>query len=379
MADFSKGLEGVIADESKICKINADPAGLFYMGYSVQDLAENCKFLEVTYLLLNGVLPTKAQLSDFEGKVNQLRSIPDEITQMIKLFPKTASPMDVLQASVAALGIYTQPFNHTDNEAVAQAMMTLVAQIPTIVSTFYRHQQGWDDVTDTDELDYASYFLYKVTNKKPDAAVAKVFDQCLILHAEHSANASTFTGRVVASTLADVHASISAAVGALSGPLHGGANEHAVLMAKEVGAPENAKDWVTTQLSQKKKIYGFGHRVYRDVDPRATVLEGLFQNINIPENTAQKFKTLQAIRDAFSEAMAKSGKALHPNVDLFSGTLYEGMGIPLETYTSVFAIARMAGWGAHIVELWKDNRLYRPRLHYVGEYHESVPDITGRG
>lgn len=378
MAEFVRGLEGVVADQSRICKINAKPAGLYYMGYSVEQLAEACTFLEVAYLLLREHLPTSEQLHVFESQVKQLRRLPPEIVNMIKSFPATENPMSVLQAVVAALGVYHTDVEHQNSSEVIYTLTSLIAQFPSIVGTFYRYQKNLPDLPDDASLDYASYFLYLITGKKPTEKTARVFDQCLILHAEHSSNASTFTARVVASTLATIHASVSAAVGALSGPLHGGANEHAVLMAEDIADPSKANTWVTTQLDHKNKIFGFGHRVYRDIDPRAKVLERLYEDIEIPPATRKKFETLKAVRDVMAEIMAQKGKEIYPNVDLFSGTLYEAMGIPIEIYTTVFAISRMSGWGAHIVELWKDNRLYRPKLQYVGEMHESVPEITKR-
>ena len=372
---YSKGLAGVIADESKICLINGEEGALNYRGYSIYDIAENnATFDEVAYLLLSGALPTSAQLSDFSAKLIARRSIPENVINMIKGFPKDAHPMAALQTACAALGMYDE----VDGDDHFERALNLVAKFPTVVAAFARSKAGEDFVAPNAELDHASNFLYMVNGEAPDPQAARTFEVALILHMEHSFNASTFTGRVVGSTTTTIYSAVSAAVGALYGPLHGGANERTLKMVDDIEKVEDAEAFVLGKLERKEKIMGMGHRVYRAKDPRSVILEGMLSDLATKSGQTSDYEKLKKVEGVMRAVMEKKNKAIYPNVDFFSGALYRMLGIETEHFTPIFAIARVVGWTAHILELWQDNRIYRPRAHYTGPMGQKWTPIAER-
>lgn len=365
-ATFAKGLAGVIAASSKICKINGEEGLLSYRGYTIQDLAENSNFGEAAYLLLYGKLPTEAELSEFNGKLTEYRAVSDAVIGTLKALPKDTHPMVALQAAVAAHGSDGAPAAGNTPENFDRAIQ-LISRFPTMVAAWQRISQGEEPLAPRAELAHGQNFLYMLTGEAPDDETGHIFDVCLVLHMEHSFNASTFTGRVIASTEAPLDASVSGAVGALYGPLHGGANERVLHMLDEVESADVAEAWLMDALANKRKVMGMGHRVYKAKDPRAFVLEGFLDRIAEKKGGSENFKKLKVIEKIMNREMEAKGKQIYPNVDFFSGSLYQMLGIPTELFTPIFAIGRVVGWTAHILEQWEDNRIFRPRALYDGD------------
>jgi citrate synthase len=363
---YAKGLEGVIATDSKVCWIDGAAGELRYRGYAIQDLAENSTFGESAYLLLRGKLPTTAELAGFEQQINDRRAIDPSILGVLSALPKDAHPMIALQTALAAHGaINPVPAGYT--EANFERAIELIARIPTMVAAFHRISLGLPVLAPRPDLGHGQNFLYMVTGDVPDEETGKIFDVGLILHMEHDLNASTFAARVVASTLAPMDASVSAGVGALYGPLHGGANEAVLDQLESISSVEATEQWVMDSLTNKTKIMGMGHRVYRAKDPRSFVFEGYLSRIAEKYGENDNFRKLKTIEGTMRREMEKKGKDIYPNVDFFSGTLYQLLGIPTSMFTPIFAIARMVGWTAHVLEQWEDNRLYRPNSDYTGD------------
>jgi len=371
---YAKGLEGVIAAESKICKIDGEQGKLFYMGYSIEDLAQHSTYEEVTYLLLYGELPTQSQLDGFTARMRDARPLKPEIIQMIKDFPRDSHPMELLQSVIAYLSGYID--HKIEHSATCNCRQTLhqVAQLATVIAAYHRIKNGKDYVEPRKDLSHGANFLYMLHGKEPDELEGEIMDKCLVLHAEHSFNASTFTARVVASTLSTCYCSIAAAIGALFGSLHGGANEKVVVMVNEIGSKENVRPWINKALDEKRKVMGMGHRVYKAPDPRALIMEKFLEQLSKKNNDYKNYEILQEIRTVFRERMEKKGKPIYPNVDFFSGSVYQQFGIPGSLFTPIFAIARVAGWLAHILEQRSDNRIFRPRALYKGfEGRKPIP------
>lgn len=371
---YAKGLEGVIAAESRICRVDGEKGKLYYLGYSINDLVKNCDFEEVTYLLLYGALPNQAQLDEFRKKMRDARELKEPIIRMIEEFPKNAKPMELLQSSIAYLSGYVD--HVIEHSATCNCRRTLhqVVQLSPVVSTLARIRAGKEYVPPRMDLSHGANFLYQLTGEEPDEFEGKVMDDALILHAEHGLNASTFTARVVASTISTCYSSISAAIGALYGSLHGGANEKAMMMVEEIGDPSKARAYVNRVLDERGKIMGMGHRVYRAKDPRSVIMEEYLLELSKRKNDTRYYDILKEVEKTFRERMEEKGKPIYPNVDFFSGAVYTLLGIPRELFTPIFAISRVSGWLAHILEQREDNRLYRPRALYVGqEGREFVP------
>jgi citrate synthase len=375
---YAKGLEGVIAAESQICKVDGEQGKLYYMGYSIQDLEQHCSFEEVTYLLLYGALPNQSQLDAFQKKMRDARPIKPEILQMVQEFPKDSHPMELLQSVIAYLSGYID--HKIEHSATCDCRLTLhqIAQLPTVLAAFHRIKHGKSYVEPHIDLSHGANFLYMLHGEEPDELEGRIMDKALTLHAEHSLNASTFTARVVASTLSTCYCSISAAIGALYGSLHGGANEKVINMVNAIGSKENARPWVTKALDEKRKIMGMGHRVYRAMDPRAVIMEGYLQQLSEKNGDSTDYEILQEVRTAFRERMEEKGKPLYPNVDFFSGSVYRQLGIEPYLFTPIFAIARVSGWLSHILEQRSDNRLFRPKALYTGEIGLPVAPIDQR-
>ncbi|MCO4781497.1 MAG: citrate synthase [Candidatus Cloacimonetes bacterium] len=375
---YARGLAGVIADESKICVIDGVKGELYYYGYPIQELAEKSNFTEASYLLIYGKLPTQAELTDFRKELNSQREIPKFIQETIKNFPKETHPMTALQTCVAMLGMEDVPSEKDSRETNQKRSIKLIAQFPTLVAYFARHREGKEALAPKSELSHAANFLYMLTGTVPTDEISKMFDTCLLLHAEHTFNASTFTGRVIAATLADLYTSVSGATGALFGPLHGGANEKALQMSKSIGSVDNVEKWFAEATASKTKIMGMGHRVYKTIDPRAKILKGLLLELSEKDGNNTQLEVLDKLASLMADKVKAEGKEIWPNVDYFSGTLYEKMGIDSIYFTPIFAIARVAGWSAHILELWTDNKLYRPKCHYTGDIDLKYTDISSR-
>jgi citrate synthase len=373
-ATYSRGLEGVVAAESSICRIDGQEGKLYYVGYSIEDLAAHCSFEEVTYLLLFGELPNSRQLSQFSARMRRSRDLASPIQEMIKGFPSESHPMELLQSVVAYLSGYVQ--HRIQHSATCNCRDTLhqVVQVASVIAAYSRFRNGRDYMAPRLDLSHGANFLYMLRGEPPDAMEGEIMDKCLILHAEHGFNASTFTARVVASTLSTCYCSISAAMGSLYGSLHGGANERVVAMVEEIGDESRAREWVDEALDRRERIMGMGHRVYRAKDPRSIIIEDYLLKLSEKRNDFRYYYTLKEIETVFRERMEERGRPIYPNVDFFSGALYLLLGIEPILFTPVFASARVAGWLAHILEQRQDNRLYRPRALYSGyEEREFVP------
>lgn len=376
---FSKGLAGVIADATTLCLINGEQGKLYYRGYSIYDIASNqATFGEVAHLLLKGALPTQSELEAFSAQLQARRSCPEALIKLVTALPADAHPMAALQTAVAALATYSD-VQGDDREANVSRAIDLVAKLPTLVAAYARSSEGKSPVAPRDDLNHAANFLYMVNGEAPSEQAARTFEVALILHMEHSFNASTFTGRVVASTLCTMYSAVSAAVGALSGPLHGGANERVLNMVAEIGTPDKAEAFVENILANKGRVMGMGHRVYKAKDPRSVILEEMLADLVQKSGKSNDFEILKKVENVMRAAMEKKGKDVWPNVDFFSGALYALLGIAPKHFTPIFAIARVVGWTAHILELWEDNRIYRPRAHYEGEIDRTWTPVGDRG
>ena len=367
----TKGLEGIVAANSGICWIDGDAGVLAYRGIDIHDLAEKSTFEETTYLLWHGKLPTKTELDEFSKKLVASRTLPPAILDLLKSFPKTATPMEVLRTAVSALSFYDKDEKAVDHDSNIRKSFDLTAQIPMLVAAFDRIRKGKDVVTPDASLSHAGNFLYLLNGEKPSETATRAFDVALILHADHELNASTFAARVIAATLSDVHSAITGAIGALKGPLHGGANEavmHMLFAIDKAGA--DPTEYVKDMLAQKKKVSGFGHRVYHTEDPRATHLRKMSEDLGRSANKAKWFEMSRAI-----ELFVTNEKKLNANVDFYSASTYTTLGIDIDLFTPIFAVSRIAGWAAHVIEQLDDNRLIRPRADYIGpEYPaEYVP------
>ena len=361
---FRLGLEGVPATQSAICDIDGIRGILTYRGYPIHQLARQSGFLETAYLLIWGELPTIFQLREFEQEVKMHRRVSFRIRDMMKCFPASGHPMDALQASAASLGLFYSRRALNDLHYIESAVVRLIAKIPTMVAAFQLIRKGQDPIQPRDDLPYAANFLYMLTEREPDPTEARIFDACLILHAEHSLNASTFSARVTASTLTDPYAVVASAVGTLAGPLHGGANEDVLEMLEEIGSVDQVEPWLDRAIAAKQKIMGFGHREYRVKDPRAVILQGLAEELFTRLGSDPMYDLARALETAAAERLGPKG--IYPNVDFYSGIVYRKLGIPGDLFTPIFAIARTAGWLAHWREQLGANRIYRPTQIYTG-------------
>lgn len=374
----TKGLEGVIAAETRLSKVFGEEGRLVYNGYEIEDLAEHTSFEEVCHLLWYGALPTKAQLETLRSRFSEAR-VADEVLDVVRLAPAGAHPMATLRTAVSALGFFDADGEATSAEANQRKAIRLVAQTIILTAAIDRIRKGLDIPGARADLSLAGNLLYMLNGEEADELHTRIVDVALILHAEHGMNASTFAARVAAGTMADMHGAVTAAIATLKGPLHGGANERVMAMLRAVGEPGNARDWVLGALQRHEKIMGFGHRVYRALDPRAPILEKLAEELGEAQGETRWLDTSERIREVMREEMDKKGKAIYPNVDFFSASVYHTLGIPQDLFTNVFACARMAGWTAHVIEQQNDNRLIRPRSEYTGALGLKVQPIDSRG
>jgi len=374
--EFKPGLEGVPATQSSISYVDGQKGILEYRGINIQELAKKSSFLETAYLLIWGYLPSKEELESFEHDIRYHRRIKYRIRDMMKCFPETGHPMDALQTSAAALGLFYARRALDNQEYIRTAVVRLLAKIPTMVAAFKLMRKGNDAVQPRDDLDYAANFLYMLNEREPDPLAAHVFDTCLTLHAEHTINASTFSAMVTASTLTDPYAVIASAVGTLAGPLHGGANEDVITMLSEIGSLENVRPYLDKCLETKAKIMGFGHRVYKVKDPRAIILQELAEKLFDKFGYDKYYEIALELEKAVEEKLGKKG--IYPNVDFYSGLVYRKLGIPSDLFTPVFAIARVSGWLAHWKEQLATNRIFRPTQIYTGDHNVSYRSIENR-
>ena len=371
--EIKKGLVGVIADETKVSEVMPDINSLTYRGYAVQDLAEVCIFEEVAYLLLNGELPNKAQLSKFQEEERSNREISYNLKKVIQNYPKNAHPMDTTRTSVSHLGLEDPETGTNTTETDYKKFIRIFAKTPTAVAANFRVRKGFDIIDPKKDLSFSENFFHMCFGKVPSKDVVKAFDVSLILYAEHSFNASTFTSRVITSTLADIHSAIVGGISALKGPLHGGANEVVMEMFFDIKEPENAEKYILNKIKNKDLIIGFGHRVYKKGDSRVpTMTKYYYKTAEFYKN--EKFPKISKILE---QTMIKE-KNIFPNLDFPSGPTYYLMGFDVDFFTPIFVIARITGWSAHVIEQLKDNRLIRPLSKYTGSIHRKVQPIDKR-
>ncbi|OCA91362.1 citrate synthase [Bacillus sp. FJAT-27225] len=356
----TRGLEGVVATTSSISSIIDDT--LTYVGYDIDDLAENASFEEVIYLLWHRRLPTEAELDELRGQLAAEAGLPQEVIDHFKMYPiNSVHPMAALRSAVSLLGLYDSEADVMDQEANYRKAVRIQAKMPALVTAFARIRKGLEPVSPRTDLGFAANFLYMLTGSEPDEIAVEALDKALVLHADHELNASTFTARVCVATLSDVYSGITAAIGALKGPLHGGANEAVMKMLTEIGTLENVEPYVRGKLANKEKIMGFGHRVYRQGDPRAKHLRAMSKKLTELTGEPHWYEMSTQI-----EGIVTSEKNLPPNVDFYSASVYHSLGIDHDLFTPIFAVSRVSGWLAHILEQYENNRLIRPRADYNG-------------
>jgi len=360
MGTTAAGFEGVVAGDSEICFIDGYAGILSYRGYNIHVLAEHATFEEVIYLLWNGRLPKRAELDQLKKDLAANRALPTAVVDFLKSVPQ-AGPMDALRTALSMLGIYDSETADMTPEANARKALRLMAQTSTIVTSFDRLRKNLHLISGDPAMGFAENFLYALTGKRPDDIMERAFDIALTLHADHELNASTFAARVTAATLSDIYSSVTSAAGALKGPLHGGANQDVIKILLQLNSEEAAVERVKTTLSRKVKVPGFGHRVYRTEDPRATHLRVMSEELAKRTGQEKLFRMSRAM-----EETVKAEKGLIANVDFYSASTYYALGIPVDLFTPVFAVSRMSGWTAHVLEQYSNNRLIRPRAEYKG-------------
>ena len=385
MSDYLPGLAGVPATKSNISDIDGEHGILSYRGYAIEDLAKNSSFEETMLLLLDGRLPTRLELDDFKKQLIPNRQLKFTTRGMMKNLPSTGHPMDMLQTVVSSLGMYNpnaecliggsacEDINYIHNTTVK-----IMARISSIVAMWEHIRNGYDPVAPRDDLSYAENFLYMFTGKEPDPLLARIMDVCLILHAEHTINASTFATLVNASTLASPYSVIAASIGALSGPLHGGANQKVLEMLEQIGTVDKVEEYIDKRLANKEVIWGMGHREYKTKDPRATILQGLVHEFMQARggDINPMFELAKVVEEVCDDRLGKKG--VYANVDFYSGILYSEMGIPADQFTTIFAISRSVGWLAHWREQLADNRIFRPTQVYIGHKNRKFISIEDR-
>jgi citrate synthase len=368
MSIVKEGLEDVVVATSEICFIDGREGRLLYRGYDVDELVQHSTFEEVVYLLWHGTLPSRKELEAHTKGLTATatRRLPPKLMAMLRQLPKKTTPMEVLRTGVSALAAFDPDGEDNGREAMLRKALRLTAQMPTLVAAWERLRRGQSPVTPNPRLGLAANFLFMMTGKKPTELAAETFDVALILHADHEFNASTFAARVTAATLSDLHSAIVSGIGALKGPLHGGANEQVMRMVEQIAKPERAEAWIKKALADKARIMGFGHRVYRVEDPRAKHLRRLATALGKQTGRTEYVEILNTVARVMGD-----DKKMYPNVDLYSGAAYACMGIPTDLFTPIFALSRVAGWAAHVLEQHAHNRLIRPRAEYTGPARQA--------
>ena len=374
--DFMPGLAGVPAAKSAVSDVDGERGILVYRGIRVEELCAGSSYLETAYLLLFGQLPNRDEFTRWQEDIMRHRRVKYSIVDLMKCLPEQGHPMDALQAAVAALGMFYPGRNVKNVENNYWSAVRLVAKLPTIVAAWARLRHGDDAIPPRDDMGFIENFLYMLTETVPHPLWSDVFDDCLILHAEHTMNASTFTGLVTASTLADPYTVVASAIGALKGPLHGGANEEVIQMLKEIGTPERVSSYVEEHLKNKKKLMGFGHRVYKVKDPRAIILQRLCERLFQECGSSPLYELALKVEHTAGEFLNE--KSIYPNVDFYSGVIYEKMGIETDLFTPLFAMARVSGWLAHWLEQLRENKLFRPDQIYAGEHNRPYVPLDQR-
>ncbi|MEO1240541.1 MAG: bifunctional 2-methylcitrate synthase/citrate synthase [Pseudomonadota bacterium] len=375
-ADIKYGLAGVVTDDTAVSKVMPETNSLTYRGYAVQDLATQCRFEETAYLIWNGELPTAAQLEEFNAREKSLRGLSDDLIDVMRKFPKGAHPMATLRTAVSFLGLEDSDAAERPTEDIYERSLSLYAKIPQIVAADFRLRNGKEPIAPDTDLGFSENFFHMCFGEVPAPEVVKCFDISMTLYAEHSFNASTFTARVIASSLSGVYSAVTGAIGSLKGPLHGGANEAVMHMLKEVGTAENAKAWMLDALATKKKIMGFGHRVYRSGDSRVPTMTDAYKNM-VDIIGTEEAKMYWEMSRSLDETMV-SEKGIYPNLDFPAGPAYYLMGFEIPMFTPIFVISRITGWTAHIMEQLGDNKLIRPLSNYTGPAQRDVPPIDKR-
>ncbi len=370
----ARGLEGVIALESELSSIDGQKGELVYRGYDIHDLAEGASFEEVVYLLWNGALPTQDELDTLRSELQGERALPAPVMNILRHAPDDAHPMAVLRTAVSSLALYDGEADTMEEAANQRKAARILAQIPTIIAAFDRLRKGLDPVSPLDHGSMAHNFLYMLNDEEPGEAAERIFDVCLVLHADHGLNASTFTGRVIGSTLSDMYSAVSGAIGALKGPLHGGANREVMRMLMDIDEKgADPAEYVRARLEEGDRIMGFGHRVYKTMDPRAAILRDMVRELSEEEGEMKWYEYSMAVLETMKEETG-----IDPNVDFFSASTYYQLGLDPDLFTPIFALSRTAGWTAHLLEQWADNRLIRPRAQYVGAQDQRFVPISER-
>lgn len=370
------GLAGVLADDTAVSKVMPETNSLTYRGYAVQDLAKHCRFEEVAYLIWNGELPTQSQLDEFVAAEKAERGLSDDLIAVMRKFPKDAHPMATLRTALSFLGLEADITEDHATDKLYERSISMYAKLPQIVATDFRLRNGKEPIAPDPDLGFSENFFHMCFGEVPAPEVVKCFDISMTLYAEHSFNASTFTGRVIASSLSGIYSAVTGAIGSLKGPLHGGANEAVMHMLKEVGTADNAKAWMLDALATKKKIMGFGHRVYRSGDSRVPTMTAAYKDMVdiIGTDEAKMYWEMSSILD---ETMVAE-KGIYPNLDFPAGPAYYLMGFEIPMFTPIFVMSRITGWTAHIMEQLADNKLIRPLSNYVGPAQREVISITDR-
>ncbi|XVJ60360.1 MAG: citrate synthase [Tepidisphaera sp.] len=379
MATFSKGLEGVVAAQTKLSFIDGEKGVLEYIGIPIGELASHSTFEETVFFLWNGRLPKKAELADFTAAIRSRYEVPAGVEELLKTMPKTAEPMHAIRTLVSSLGLHDAKPNAIDLPSVRDKALSILAQVPTLLAYFHQYRTGGGGkafVRPDKSLGLAENFLYMLNGTKPTAAMTKAMDVCLILHADHGFNNSTFTARVLISTESDIYSAITGAIGSLRGPLHGGANEGVMKMLNQIPTVAAAEAFIQDKLAKKDKIPGFGHRIYKAYDPRATHLKVLAEQLARDTGNLPLFEKSTAIEAVMNRE--KAAKGIYPNVDFYSATTYHCIGLPLDLFTPSFVIARVGGWAAHCLEQLGDNRLFRPDADYTGPHAVGYTAIESR-
>ncbi|MFA6045895.1 MAG: citrate/2-methylcitrate synthase [Phycisphaerales bacterium] len=376
MATYSKGLEGVIAAETKLSFIDGEKGVLEYIGIPIGELASKSTFEETVFFLWNGRLPQKAELNDFTGQIRQRYELPPALEAMLTQLPKTAEPMHAVRTLVSALGMFDPKPDLTDQASLREKALNIFAMVPTILAYFHRHRTGAALVRPDKNIALADNFLYMLNGKRPTPTMARAMDVCLILHADHGFNNSTFTARCIASTESDIYSAVTGAIGSLRGPLHGGANEGVMKMLNQIPTVADVEKFIVDKLTKKDKIPGFGHRVYKSYDPRAAHLKSLAEQLARDTGNLSLFEKSTAIEGVMNRE--KAAKGIYPNVDFYSATTYHCIGLPLDMFTPTFVIARAGGWSAHVLEQMANNRLFRPDVDYTGPHSVAYTPIEQR-
>jgi citrate synthase len=373
-----KGLENIYIDESSICFIDGFKSKLYYRGYSIEDLAANSTFEETAYLLLYERLPKREELEEFKGLLRENREIPNEVIELMRKISRDVHPMEALRTIVSYLGNLDPARSDLSLDGMYRKSIALIAKMPTIISAYHRIRTGLDVIDPDPRLDHSANFLYMLHGEKPPELWARAMDVSNILYAEHEMNASAFATVVVASTLSDYYSAIVAGIGALRGLLHGGANEEAMKQFIEIGSPDRVDDWFKSAIAQKRRIAGCGHRVYKSYDPRGKIFKEYTENF--VKIYGGELKNIYEIAEKLEKLVINNlaDKNIFPNVDYWSGIVYYGMRIPIDLYTPLFALSRVVGWSAHIIEYVRNNRILRPRLYYAGELDKQYIPIDQR-